>query len=492
MLVVVVSPLAAAPLELAHQGRLFDDSGAPVDSTLDVTFSLYAQPTGGLAVWTETQPVNFEDGYYSVTLGTEVPLDADLFEVADYLGITLGGGPELAPRVPITSVPYAFRAIVAEQCENADQLDGLSATDFAPSVHTHTASDIVGGTFDDSRLPVSVVRTSQISDVVRASPRVIYLKGNASPTTNGALLRTTLSGLSANPSSPVVIKLEPGMYDIGSLTLDLRAFVTLEGSGEQETTIFFVSSGAAALRAGIGVVTTVRSLAVQAFGSGGTVTGVSVEGGVLTLDEVTVRVDGSAPTSNGVMVSSGTATLEECSIKVLASSMTTCGVCAGSATLSMYDTDVECTASSSGTATGVQFSGVVDIVGGSVTVTNGLNGIGVSTASSSVRRFSGVDISVASFGSSVGLRQTAGTIEPQDVDIDGFVAIDADGNIDLRNSRISGSTSSITTSSAVAVVRAGGCEIDGPVSRFPGSTTKCVCSYGDEFDPLTATCDQEP
>src|SRR4051794_13000863 len=60
---------AAVPQTLTHQGRLYDAADAPIDSTLTVTFAIYADATGSTALWTETDSITFEDGYFSVSLG---------------------------------------------------------------------------------------------------------------------------------------------------------------------------------------------------------------------------------------------------------------------------------------------------------------------------------------------------------------------------------------------------------------------------------------
>src|SRR5580693_6635108 len=66
---------AAVPQGLTEQGRLFDSSGNPLSATLSLTFSIYAGPSGGTAIWTETQPsVPLDQGYFSVELGSVTPI----------------------------------------------------------------------------------------------------------------------------------------------------------------------------------------------------------------------------------------------------------------------------------------------------------------------------------------------------------------------------------------------------------------------------------
>ena len=59
---------AQVPSELTQQGRLFDSSDTPVDGQLSFTFTIYDE-TGMTTLWTETQAVTLDDGYYSARLG---------------------------------------------------------------------------------------------------------------------------------------------------------------------------------------------------------------------------------------------------------------------------------------------------------------------------------------------------------------------------------------------------------------------------------------
>ena len=54
---------------------------------------------------------------------------------------------------------------------------------------------------------------------------------------NGAALLAALSGISgASATNPYLLKIEPGVYDMGSNGLSLLPYVDVEGSGEGVTT----------------------------------------------------------------------------------------------------------------------------------------------------------------------------------------------------------------------------------------------------------------
>ncbi|MFT3764704.1 MAG: hypothetical protein QM820_04185 [Minicystis sp.] len=107
------TPAAAAgvPQTLTHQGRLYDAADQPLDATLSVKYAIYADASATTPLWTETDTITFDEGYFSVTLGQTTPFTAGLFDGSvRYLGITVGNDPEMKPRVPVHSVPYALVA----------------------------------------------------------------------------------------------------------------------------------------------------------------------------------------------------------------------------------------------------------------------------------------------------------------------------------------------------------------------------------------------
>ncbi|MDF1545296.1 MAG: tail fiber domain-containing protein [bacterium] len=117
LLVIVCGQIAAAPLTLNHQGRLTDNSGAPLTGTYTLTFKLYSTASGGAALWSETQVVNTVDGLYEAVLGEISPLSSSLFSGAPaalYLGIMVGADGELAPRTQLTSSPYSLHSASVE------------------------------------------------------------------------------------------------------------------------------------------------------------------------------------------------------------------------------------------------------------------------------------------------------------------------------------------------------------------------------------------
>ncbi|WP_438028887.1 collagen-like protein [Sorangium sp. So ce233] len=102
---------AAVPSTITHQGRLYDAEGAPIDETIEVVFALYDARDASTPLWSEAHAITFEDGFFSVRLGSIVPFQGAIFDGAErYLGITVGDDVELKPRATVASVPYALLA----------------------------------------------------------------------------------------------------------------------------------------------------------------------------------------------------------------------------------------------------------------------------------------------------------------------------------------------------------------------------------------------
>jgi len=101
---------AQIPKTPSIQMLLTDASGNPVaDGSYSVNVSLYNVPTGGSALWTETQSVSTVDGLANIILGTSTPITVP-FDTQYYVGISIGGGSELTPRLALNPSTYSISA----------------------------------------------------------------------------------------------------------------------------------------------------------------------------------------------------------------------------------------------------------------------------------------------------------------------------------------------------------------------------------------------
>lgn len=121
------------PRLINFSGTANDLIGNPLTGVVGITFLLYAEQTGGVPLWLETQNVQADaNGHYSVLLGSTKPdgLPTDLFTSvqARWVGVQISGQNE-QPRFLLVSAPYAMKA------GDAETIGGLPPSAFmlAPS-----------------------------------------------------------------------------------------------------------------------------------------------------------------------------------------------------------------------------------------------------------------------------------------------------------------------------------------------------------------------
>jgi hypothetical protein len=191
------SAQGGAPTLISYQGQLTDPStGNPVaDDDYPMTFKIYDAQVAGVEIWSETQIVAVSGGLFNVLLGSVNPLSAsDFSDLNLWLEVEVSGE-VLSPRQRLASVPYAL---------NADTVDGQEASAFQGKY----------------------VRTVVVSPV----------PGDA--VASGTALLMALGGIDdASATNPYLLKIEPGVYDLGTSALVMKEWVDIEGSGELVTTI---------------------------------------------------------------------------------------------------------------------------------------------------------------------------------------------------------------------------------------------------------------
>ena len=102
-----LSAAHAAPIHLAQQGRLSDATGQPINGEHDLTVSLCpnAEVTPGESCRDELfTGLSFEDGYFSLLLGSNSTLDHHVFDTEPlFVGFAIGGQ-SLGARQPVTNL----------------------------------------------------------------------------------------------------------------------------------------------------------------------------------------------------------------------------------------------------------------------------------------------------------------------------------------------------------------------------------------------------
>jgi hypothetical protein len=175
---------AAPPATLGYQGRLASAGGIPVSATLSITFRLYDVPSGGSALWTETQPaVDVDGGNLAVELGSVTPLPSSIWGRQLYLGVQVAGDSEMLPRPALTASPYALRAAATMK-------------------------------------------------------RTLVVSAEGTPAENGAALLAAVASIAdASAATPVAVELDAGTFDLGANQLLVPSYVELIGRGQLATLI---------------------------------------------------------------------------------------------------------------------------------------------------------------------------------------------------------------------------------------------------------------
>lgn len=147
LLLVASTAWAAVPAQMNYQGVLTDSGGTPVtDANYTVTFNIYNAPTGGSPLWTESESVATVGGVFTKVLGATNPLNSLAFDVPYWLGISIGGAPEL-PRQALLSSAYAMRAGSADNVGlPITGTVGLTATAAIDVTNTDNQGTAVRGT----------------------------------------------------------------------------------------------------------------------------------------------------------------------------------------------------------------------------------------------------------------------------------------------------------------------------------------------------------
>jgi hypothetical protein len=107
--------LAAPPATITYQGFLTTAAGEPVTTPVAMNFAVYTDPSGGTPLWSEHHASEtVTRGVYSVVMGSVNPINLP-FDRVYYLGVAIGSDPEMTPRQALSSVPSAFRALIADK-----------------------------------------------------------------------------------------------------------------------------------------------------------------------------------------------------------------------------------------------------------------------------------------------------------------------------------------------------------------------------------------
>ena len=176
--------IAQIPLTLSYQGILTDAAGKTIaDGTITLRFALYDVPTGGTALWQESQAVTVAGGLFSTLLGTATPLDLP-FDKPYWVGVSVGQDEELLPRVALAASPYSLnaRATTAEPGNGQGITIRTLSGVVSHSMHPDGSSFHAGKTTLASRLELALGQADTALRIGTAgSPSFLFLVGQNLP-----------------------------------------------------------------------------------------------------------------------------------------------------------------------------------------------------------------------------------------------------------------------------------------------------------------------
>ncbi len=133
---------AAVPRAVNYSATAKDAEGKALAGVVGATFAVYAEQSGGPALWMETQNItSAANGRYAVVLGATqtAGLPPEVFSSGQgrWLGVRYNGGPE-QPRVALLSVPYALEAGDAQTIGGLPPSAFMLASSAAPAIAAHS------------------------------------------------------------------------------------------------------------------------------------------------------------------------------------------------------------------------------------------------------------------------------------------------------------------------------------------------------------------
>ena len=313
------------------------------------------------------------------------------------------------------------------------------------------------------RFPSSVLRRTDENYT-----RTIIVHPHPDLAKAGTGLRNAVDAITDNSATnPYLVKIEPGVYDLGSVTLGMKPYVDIEGSGELVTTITSANSSGSGTIVGADN-SELRSVTVKNNGDGQSVA-LWAESTSPRFTHVTAISSGSIE-SYGVHLSNGSTVLKDVTVRAT-----------GGATavgLANFNGNTIATNSSfsasdaSGLVVGVltTFSGSVKLTSSNLSASGGAIAIGLRSYNGS-HSLANVTVGASGTGLSYGIYSGQKTSAP---------------SVQVNQSRVSGQTNSVFVLGGP--VRLGASQLTGPVTTQDLGTIACAASYDGSFSPLGPAC----
>jgi hypothetical protein len=231
---------AQVPRLVRFSGTATDVGGNAADSIVGVTFSLYAEQTGGAPLWSEVQNVQVDKtGHYTVMLGSSqpdgLPLNLSTAAQAQWLGVRVEAQAE-QPRVMLLSVPYVLKAADAETFGGKPPSAFLSAPSSVGSAEANSAANRLG-------LNTNVKNEHPLNLTGSGTTNYVPLWTNASNLTSSVIYQTS-GNVGVGTTTPVT-KLDVNGNINTAATYRIGASIVVNiGSPADENLFLGVGAGA--------------------------------------------------------------------------------------------------------------------------------------------------------------------------------------------------------------------------------------------------------
>ncbi len=338
VVVLVLAPagVGAAPVGTAftYQGAL-SDAGTPAEGVYDFRCALFDADYGGDQVGDTLflEDVGVTGGLVNLLLDFGPVFDGEALwlEISVRGGSSTGAYTVLAPRQELTPAPYAAHASTATAAASAADaalLGGQSPSYYLDWSHLSGVptdlldgdADVLGGLACAAGEVAKWTGSAWTCSSAGAALSRTYVVGpSGTAAQNGAALLAALASI-PTPSSQeeaALLKIEPGLYDLGSANLLMKPWVDVEGSGEKsmyeltQITADWCGAGAAVVVAGN---SELRDLGVENTCAGTSAIGVLVDGDWASIRHVTIFVRGDLQYSMGLSVAGNTVSVWDTSV----------------------------------------------------------------------------------------------------------------------------------------------------------------------------------
>lgn len=341
---------------------------------------------------------------------------------------------------------------------------------------TLLSKDFLDGKIQGKDVKDGTITADKLAEMYQVDfTRTIVVSATGTDTENGTALKAAVDGISdASVSKPYLVLIEPGIYDLGTDSLDMQAYVDIAGSGPSLTTI--KSTMDSTLTHGVingASNTELRDLTIEGDTSGIVANGYYSDSGSPIISNVTVNmVDTDSISQYGLFFGGGSPLVRHVKVSILDGNISR-GIHVG--------------AGSEAT-----------ILKSSITVANGTStSIGLNGGSSGSATVIDTTISTSGGGAAIGIDMDNGTFNLRNVSMEmsggssintGIRMLTSSGIVNLERSTISSSDKSLDIDVGSTTVNIGASQIDGTVDNSGGGTLTCVGAYDGSFAALDTSC----